>query len=370
MTMTPASSAPPHPPEAPSLGGGSSPNTNAQSPRPLDPTYTHRPTPWRLDPPYTLRTVLILAITAWILWLTGSRVEMGRMLELSGQALEQAVGLRDQSQVGNGLKKIATSLFPIVIAERTSVARLENFDPHRLPWLSHLEIEDHLEQRLNPDTLQMEAHHEIRQVLVEPLGYLTHVLQKMLETLELGLWGTLLAMILSVPLAYFSARNYSPNRLTYTAARALVSLFRSVPELISALFLVLAFGFGPIAGVLALGIHAAGFLGKFYAEDIEHADNKPQEALRAIGANPVKVLAAAVLPQVLPQYIAYTLYILDRNVRMATVVGIVGAGGIGQTLYESIRSFQYGETAAQIIVVIVTVMALDLISARLRKVLV
>ena len=209
----------------------------------------------------------------------------------------------------------------------------------------------------------MEATHETRQVLVQPLGYLTHVLQKMLETLELGLWGTLLAMLLSVPLAYFSARNYTPNRLTYIAARALVSLFRSVPELISALFLVLAFGFGPIAGILALGIHAAGFLGKFYAEDIESADDKPQQALRAIGANPVKVLAAAVLPQVLPQYIAYTLYIIDRNVRMAT---IVGAGGIGQDLKGRYDIYNYGHVGTILVVIFITVFLLDQLSARIR----
>ena len=296
-----------------------------------------------------------MAVTAWVLWVTGSRVEIGCMLELSGQAVEQTIDLRDQSQVGNGLKKIATSLFPIVIAERTPVARLENFDPQHLPWLSHPEIEDHVEQRLNPDSLQMEVHHETREVLVEPLGYLTQVLQEMLEALELGLWGTLLAMVLSVPLAYFSARNYSPNRLTYIAARGVVSLFRSVPDLISALFLV-----------LALGIHAAGFLGKFYAEDIEHADDKPQEALRAIGANPVKVLAAAVLPQVLPQYIAYTLYILDRNVRMATIVGIVGAGGIGQELKGRYDIYNYGHVGTILIVIFITVFLLDQLSARIR----
>jgi phosphonate transport system permease protein len=321
---------------------------------------------WRLDPPYSARTVLIVALAAALLWITGSRVEVGRMLELSGQALEQAVGLRHQSQVGNGLKKIATSLFPIVIAERTPVARLEHFDRQHLPWLSHLEAEDHIEQHLNPDSLQMEAHHERREVLVEPLGYFGLVLRKMLETLELGLWGTLLAMILSVPLAYFSARNYTPNRFTYMTARSLVSLFRSVPELISALFLVLAFGFGPIAGILALGIHAAGFLGKFYAEDIEHADDKPQQALRAIGANPVKVLAAAVFPQVLPQYIAYTLYILDRNVRMATIVGIVGAGGIGQELKGRYDIYNYGHVGTILVVIFITVFLLDQLSARIR----
>jgi len=310
--------------------------------------------------------VLVVALAAALLWFTGSRVEVGRMLQLSGQALGQAVGLRDESQVGNGLKKIATSLFPIVISERTPVARIENFDPRHLPWLSHLETEDRVEKRLNADTLQMEEQHERREVLVQPVGYLVLVLQKMLETLELGLWGTILALILSVPLAYFSARNYSPNRVTYIAARGAVSLFRSVPELISALFLVLAFGFGPIAGILALGVHAAGFLGKFYAEDIENADDRPQQALRAIGANPVKVLAAAVLPQVVPQYIAYTLYILDRNVRMATIVGIVGAGGIGQELKGRYDIFNYGHVGTILVVIFLTVFLLDQLSARIR----
>ena len=146
------------------------------------------------------------------------------------------------------------------------------------------------------------------------------------------MWGTLLAMLIGAPLAFFGARNLSPHPLLVTLSRAVVSLLRAIPELISALFFVLAYGFGPIAGVLALALHAAGFLGKFYAEDIENADTGPQEALRAIGANRLKLLRYAMLPQVLPQYIAYTLYILDRNVRMATVIGLVGAGGIGLEL--------------------------------------
>jgi phosphonate transport system permease protein len=325
-----------------------------------------KPAAWHLDPPYSSRTVLIIAATFLVLWYTGSRVEVGRMLQLSGEAVLNVVGLREQSQVASGLAKIGTSLFPIVIAERTPVARIESFDPQHLPWFAHIETEVHREQRLNPDTLQMEMQEETRQVLVEPLGYLAHVLRKMLETLELGLWGTIVAVIASIPLAYFSARNYSPNRLTYVTARGAVSLFRSVPELISALFLVLAFGFGPIAGILALGIHAAGFLGKFYAEDIEHADDKPQEALRAIGANKLKTLSAAVLPQVLPQYIAYTLYILDRNVRMATVVGIVGAGGIGQELKGRYDIYNYGHVGTILVVIFITVFILDQISARIR----
>lgn len=310
--------------------------------------------------------VIYAALVLALLVYTGSRVEIGRMLHLGGEAAMSAVGLREESQVGSGLTKIATSLFPIVIAERTPVSRIENFDRNHLPWLAHVETEAHTEQRLNPDTLQMEERHETREVLVEPVGYLMHVLRKMLETLELGLWGTVIAILFSVPLAFFSARNYSPNRATYALARGAVSLFRSVPELISALFLVLAFGFGPIAGVLALGIHAAGFLGKFYAEDIENADDKPQEAMRAIGANKVKTLWTAVIPQVIPQYIAYTLYILDRNVRMATVIGIVGAGGIGQELKGRYDIYNYGHVGTILVIIFLTVFALDQISARVR----
>ena len=321
---------------------------------------------WELSPPYSARMVIYAALALALLVYTGSRVEIGRMLHLSGEAALSAVGLREESQVGSGLSKIATSLFPVVIAERTPVARIENFDRGHLPWLAHIETEEHIEKHLNPDTLQMEEQRETREVLVEPVGYLMHVLRKMLETLELGLWGTVIAIVFSVPLAFFSARNYSPNRATYVVARGLVSLFRSVPELISALFLVLAFGFGPIAGVLALGIHAAGFLGKFYAEDIEHADDKPQEALRAIGANKVKTLWTAVIPQVVPQYIAYTLYILDRNVRMATVIGIVGAGGIGQELKGRYDIYNYGHVGTILVIIFLTVFALDQISARVR----
>jgi phosphonate transport system permease protein len=203
--------------------------------------------------------------------------------------------------------------------------------------------------------------------LIEPFGYLWRVLGKMLETIEIALWATILSVLVSLPLAYYGASNYAPNRFVYGTARASVSLLRAVPELISALFLVLAFGFGPVAGILALGLHGAGFLGKFYAEDIEAADRKPQEALIALGASKLKVLTSAVLPQVLPQYVAYTLYILDRNVRMATVIGVVGAGGIGQELKGRYDLFNYGHVTTILIVIFVTVFALDQASARIRK---
>ncbi|MDM0122814.1 phosphonate ABC transporter, permease protein PhnE [Variovorax arabinosiphilus] len=300
-------------------------------------------------------------------FVTGQRVEMGRMAVLTGEGLLAAVGLRDTSQVSAGLAGVARSLFPIQISERTEVARIENFDRARLPLFAHIETETVHDPRLNPQTLQMEDSVEQREVLVEPIGYLTHVLAKMVETLEIAFWATLLAVAMSLPLAWFSARNYSPNVVAYGVARGMVSLCRAVPELVSALLLVLAYGFGPIAGVLALALHAAGFLGKFYAEDIETADDKPQEALRAIGAGKLKVMRFAVLPQVMPQFIAYTLYVLDRNVRMATVVGLVGAGGIGQELKGRYDMYNYSHVGTILVAIFLTVFVLDQIAARLRR---
>ena len=324
------------------------------------------PAQWRLDPPYSVRTLAVILLAFGLLWYTGQRVEIGRMLALTGEAVLAAAGIKEQSQVASGLGKLWSTMLPVQISERTEIARIENFDPDRLPWFSRVEREELREQLLNPATLQMEERIETRDVLVQPMGYLWHVAVKMAETLEIALWGTIISVLLSIPLAYYGARNYTPNRLAYTTARGTVSLFRAVPELVSALFLVLMFGFGPIAGILALGIHSAGFLGKFYAEDIENADEKPQEALRAIGANKVKVLWHAVIPQVWPQYIAYTLYILDRNVRMATVVGIVGAGGIGQELKGRYDIYNYAHVGTILIAIFVTVFVLDQVSARLR----
>jgi phosphonate transport system permease protein len=257
-------------------------------------------------------------------------------------------------------------MWPPVLATTESIDRIADFDRSNLPLFSHIEQTLVTDNTLNPDTLQLETSQHSVELLVQPLGYVWTVLVKMIETLEIALWGTILAVLLSIPLSWFAARNYSPNRCTYTLARSLISLLRSAPELIVALFLVLAYGFGPIAGVLALGLHAAGFLGKFYAEDIENADKKPQEALEAIGAGKVKTLWYGVLPQVLPQYIAYTAYILDRNLRMATVIGLVGAGGIGQELKGRFDMYDYGHVTTILISIFIFVFVLDQLSARIR----
>jgi phosphonate transport system permease protein len=193
------------------------------------------------------------------------------------------------------------------------------------------------------------------------------VLEKMLETLEIAMWGTLVAIVLGAPLAFFGTRRYTPHRALYVASRGVSAFLRAVPELVSVLFLVLAFGFGPIAGVLALGLHSTGFLGKFYADDVENADPGPQDALFSLGASGIKVFWFAALPQVLPQYIAYTQYILERNVRMATAIGVVGAGGIGVELKGRFDTFDFGHVTTILVVIFVTILALERASQWVRS---
>ncbi|MDM0020826.1 phosphonate ABC transporter, permease protein PhnE [Variovorax saccharolyticus] len=325
------------------------------------------PSAWRIESRIGARQIAVVLLVFLALFVTGQRVEIGRMVSLTSEGLLATLGWREHSQVSAGLASLGRQLFPVQLSEHTEVSRIENFDRDHLPWLSRLEVDTVHEQRLNPRTLQMEDHVAQREVLIEPLGYLWHVAAKMVETIEIAVWATLLGMLLSFPLAWLSARNYSPNRACYALARALVSLLRAVPELVSALFLVLAYGFGPIAGVLALALHGAGFLGKFYAEDIETADARPQEALRAIGASQLLVMRYAVLPQVMPQFIGYTLYVLDRNVRMATVVGLVGAGGIGQELKGRYDMYNYAHVGTILIAIFLTVFVLDQLSARWRR---
>jgi phosphonate transport system permease protein len=322
---------------------------------------------WRFPRVYGWRTVLAAVAFFAVLGVTGHRVEMDRAAILTGQAIGVAAGSGGDSQVAKGVSTVVGRLFPLQIDERTDVDRIENFDPRHLPAFSHVETSITTVRTLNPRTLKLNEVTEQKMVLVQPFGYAVKVALKLFETLEIALWGTVLAILVGLPLALLGASNLTPTPMVRVVSRAIVSFFRAMPELITALFLVLAYGFGPIAGVLALAIHSAGFLGKFYAEDIENADSKPQEALIAIGANRLKVFRYAILPQVMPQYIAYTLYVLDRNVRMATVIGLVGAGGIGQELKGRYDMYNYGHVGTILVAIFLLVLVLDQVSSRLRK---
>lgn len=331
------------------------------------PEIEKSPANWKLNPPFGYKSVFVFILIAFLMVLSGRNTEIDRMFSLFSEAIGHFAGFNESSQIVNASKKITTSMFPVRISEVTEVARIENFDPDSLPFFSTIKTEEVVNTVVDPKTLEIKTVKSSRVVLYQPVGYLKHVALKMLETIEIALWATFFSIIISTPLAYFAAANYTSNRLVYGLARGTISLFRSVPEIISAMFLVLAFGFGPIAGILALGIHSSGFLGKFYAEDIENADIGPQEALKAIGVSKLKILRYAVLPQVLPQYVAYNLYILDRNVRMATVVGIVGAGGIGQELRGRYDMFDYDHVATILILIFVTVFILDQVASAIRS---
>ncbi len=323
--------------------------------------------PWRFPVLLNARTVALLAAALLLLWYTGQRVEIGRMITLGGEAVLAQVGMAERSQVAEGFGSTLAQLVPIQLSSRREVDRIAGFDPDHLPPFAHIEIAQTRVTELNPETLRREDRIVRTVWLVEPFGYLFHVAAKMLETLEIALWGSVIAVLIGLPLALLGARNVTLHPASRAASRAVSGFLRAVPELIAALFLVIAFGFGPIAGVLALGLHSAGFLGKFYADDIEDADPRPQQALAAMGAGRLTVWSSAILPQVLPQHIACTLYTFDRNVRMGSVIGLVGAGGIGQELKGRFDLYEYGQVGTILIAIFLVILALDLIASRARQ---
>ncbi len=195
--------------------------------------------------------------------------------------------------------------------------------------------------------------------------YLTEII----VTLQIALWGTALAVITAVPLALLASANIAPWWI-HQPVRRLLDAFRAINEMVFAMLFVVAVGLGPFAGVLALWIHTAGTLAKLFSEAVEAIDPQPVEGIRSTGASVLHEIIYGVIPQVMPLWISFTLYRFESNVRSASVVGMVGAGGIGVVLWEIIRGFQYAETCAVMLMIIVTVSLIDLASARVRKALI
>ena len=207
----------------------------------------------------------------------------------------------------------------------------------------------------------------LSRMLPPDFSNLKELISAMFETIEIAFLGTFLAIVLSIPFGLFSARNLAPNYFVYLVCKTIVIFFRAIPEFIIAMILVIAIGFGAMPGVLALGLHTMGFLAKFYAEDIEHINKGPIDALKSSGATKSQIISFGVIPQILPSFVANNLYILDRNVRMATMLGIVGAGGIGYELQSSFRMFQYERVSAIIILIFITIFLIDHFSAFIRS---
>ncbi len=197
-------------------------------------------------------------------------------------------------------------------------------------------------------------------------AFFGRLIRPVIETVQIALWGTLLSVLLALPLCFLAARNLSPSLAVFHLTRQALNALRGINEIIFALIFVAAVGLGPFAGVLALSIHGAGMLGKFFAEAVEEIEAGPVEALRATGTRPALVAVFAVLPQVIPSWIASTLYRFEVNLRAATILGMIGAGGIGFELVSSLKLFQYQDTATCVLVILAMVMTADYLSSRLR----
>jgi phosphonate transport system permease protein len=191
-------------------------------------------------------------------------------------------------------------------------------------------------------------------------------LREMIVTIKIAIWGTALSVVTAVPFGLLSSDNIAPWWVVQPVRR-LMDTFRAINEMVFAMLFVAAVGLGPFAGVLAIWIHTVGVLAKLMSEAVEAIDPQPIEGIRATGGTRMHEVVFGVIPQVLPLWISFSLYRFESNVRSATVLGIVGAGGIGMVLWELIRGFMYAETAAVLVVVIISVTVLDLLSQRLRK---
>ena len=205
------------------------------------------------------------------------------------------------------------------------------------------------------------------QMFPPDLSRIGPVLLSLLETFQMALVGTVFGVLLSVPLAVLATRQHAPNRAVYHAARGLVSFFRTVPDLIWALFFIVTVGLGPFAGTLALMIDTMGFCGRFFAEAMEEADDGPQEALTAMGAAHSGIVFSAVLPSALPSMINTSLFSLEKATRSSVVLGLVGADGIGLELKVAIDLFDYAQAATIMLCIFALVVLVERFSTALRQ---
>jgi phosphonate transport system permease protein len=208
--------------------------------------------------------------------------------------------------------------------------------------------------------------HEFSKELIRPdFARWPLFVAQMWLTVQIALWGTFLAVLIAIPLGLLCARNITPIWIQQPVRR-LNDLFRSIPDLVLGILFITAVGLGPLPGVLALAVNTGSVLAKLFSEAVESIDPRPVEGVRATGAHRLQEIAWGVIPQVGPLWTSYALYRFESNARSATVLGLIGAGGIGQTLFDSINAFDYRETSAIVIVIVVAVTLIDLLSQAMR----
>jgi phosphonate transport system permease protein len=190
---------------------------------------------------------------------------------------------------------------------------------------------------------------------------------QILITVKMAIWGTLLAFVAAIPLSILAAKNTAPNPIVYQITRRILDFLRGLNEFVLALLFVASVGLGPFPGILALAVHTTGILAKLFSEGIEIIDTGQVEAVRASGGSSLQVFTHAVWPQVVPHVVSMTLYRFESNVRGATVLGIVGAGGIGFYITEAIRGFDFRAASAIILMILATVFVVDFTSSKIRE---
>ena len=191
--------------------------------------------------------------------------------------------------------------------------------------------------------------------------------EAMLETIEMAIIGTALGVLFSLPIALLAARNTTPHGAIHVATKSLFTVMRSVPDLVWAMVFVVSVGLGPIAGILTIMVDTIGFAGRFFAERIEELDRGPIDALRSTGANPISVMACAVIPTAFPSFTGTSLYCLEKSIRGAAVLGLVGAGGIGVELNVAFQLRQFDTAMTIIIMILIVVLLAERLSSVARK---
>jgi phosphonate transport system permease protein len=207
----------------------------------------------------------------------------------------------------------------------------------------------------------------IRRAMPPDFSQLPSTFWPTVQTVDIALFGTLVGIVIALPLALLAAANITPSRFAYYAARGIIGFTRAVPDLVWALLFVTAVGLGPFPGGLALGVHSVGMLGRLFAETIEQMDMAPIHALELTGARRIQVFSHGIIPSILPSLLGITLYRLDENIRSSLVLGFVGAGGIGFQLLTAMNLFQYQEVSLLLIIIFVIVLGAERISAGLRE---
>ncbi len=208
---------------------------------------------------------------------------------------------------------------------------------------------------------------ELGRALVHPdFTHWKSYVSEMWKTALMALWGTTIAVVLAVPFGLLASKNITPPWIQQPVRR-LMDMVRSVPDLVIGMLVIVAVGLGALPGVLAIAINTAGVLAKLFSEAVESIDKGPVEGVRATGAVPLQEIVWGVIPQVAPLWVSYALYRFESNARGATVLGLIGAGGIGQLLFDSLNGFNYSQVAAIALVIVVAVSLIDLLSQAIRS---